>query len=244
MIGRFLRAQVVGLAGDVVLLGVAGAGLAMSLSVAASIPADLARAAADVSAALGPPLDAVLALFTTVFAAVYGSFRYTIDRRDGVVAQRLMFQSRGSILRARMLSSVVGGAAVAVAVLLGGHVALTVAMGGTPVDPAVLARTVGLGAVAALWGLGVGLVVQAHLPALFVAPMSMAAATLVAMLWSAGAAFLPVVAMLEAFRFDVTAVGLRPEDRLRAPLAVLLTGGWSALALIGGTGAFLRRDVK
>lgn len=243
MIRRALRAQARGVAGDVVLLGVAVAAFVMSLSLATSIPPEFADAPAGIRRELAAPFSTVLATYGAVLAAVYGSFRYTIDRRDGVVAQRLMLQSRWAMFLVRLPASAFGGAVVAFAAVIGGHTALLVAMGGIPVDGPSVGSTVALGAVAGLWGMGVGVVVQAHLAALFIASLSMGAAMLVAMFWSAGAVYLPLLAMLETFRFDVTAVGITPSDGLDAGPAVLVSAGWVLLVLGAGALSFLRRDV-
>ncbi|WP_067194286.1 hypothetical protein [Microbacterium sp. XT11] len=244
MIGRALRAQARSFSGDVVLLGVAAAAFVLSLSLAASIPPELAEAPTDAREALTAPLSTVLATYAAVLSAVYGSFRYTIDRRDGVIAQRLTLQPRWTMLLARMPGSAAGGAIVALAVLVGGHVALIVAMGGIPVDWRAAAASLALGAVAGLWGFGVGVIVEAHLPALFLVSLSMGAAVVVVMFWEAGAVYLPLLAMLEAFRFDVAAVGVEPGHGLEAPLAMLVSAAWVVLALVAGSIAFLTRDVS
>src|SRR5690606_26183334 len=87
VIGRVMRAQARGFAGDLVLLGVAVAAFLMSLSLAVSVPPELSAAPGDAGQAFAAPLSAVIAIHAAILAAVYGSFRYTIDRRDGVVAQ-------------------------------------------------------------------------------------------------------------------------------------------------------------
>lgn len=243
MIGRALRAQARGAAGDVVLLGVALAALLLSLSLATGIPADLADAPPAVREELVAPFDAVLATYAGILAAVYGSFRYTIDRRDGVIAQRLMLESRWAMLMVRLLASALGGAVVAVAAVAGGRTALLVTMGGVPVHASAVASTVALGATAALWGLGVGIVVQTHLAALFAATLSMGAGLLVAMFWSAGAVSLPLPALLGAFRFDVAALDI-PADGEFAPAAVPIAAGWTVLAVGAGSAVFLQRDVS
>lgn len=244
MIVRALRAQARSSAGDVVLVWAAVAAFVMSLSLATSIPSELADAPVDARAALAGPLNAVLAMYGAVLSAAYGSFRYTVDRRDGVIAQRLMLQPRWASLLVRMPAAATGGAVVALAGVVGGRTALVVAMGGIPMDWPVIGSTLALGAAAALWGLGIGVVVQAHLVALFVVPMSLGAAVLVAMFWSPVAVYLPLVALLEAFRFDVTAVGITPAEGLDSPAATLVAGGWVLLALIAGAVSFLRRDVR
>lgn len=244
MIGQALRAHVRTFAGDIVLLWVVVAAFAVSLSLATSIPPELAEAPADVRTALTAPFTAVLATYGAVLASVYGSFRYTLDRRDGVVAQRLMLQRRWVTLLVRAPASAVGGAVVALAALVGGHAVLTFAIGGIALDWTAVGSTLALGAIAGLWGMGLGIVVQVHLVALFAASMSMGAALLVAILWKVGAVYLPLLAMLEALRFDVTAVGILPGESLDGSTAVLVTAGWVTAALLAGGLSFMNRDVR
>lgn len=244
MIARALQAQALGFAGDVVLRWMSLAAFAMSLSLATSIPTDLLDAPTGVRESLTAPFGTVLATYGAVLASVYGSFRYTVDRRDGVVAQRLMLQSRQASLLVRLAASALGGAIVALAATVGGHAALVIAMGGIPVDWASVAAATAVGAVAGLWGVGVGLVVQSHLVALFLAALSIGSAVLAAMFWKVGAVYLPLLAMLGAFRFDVSAVGIMPHERLDNSAAVLVTAGGLLAVLVAGAVAFVRRDVK
>lgn len=243
MIGRGIRAHARSFAGDVVLLGVVVAAFVMSLTLATNIPSELSGAPAEVRGAFTAPFRTVLAMDGAILAAVYGSFRYTIDRRDGVIAQRLMAQPRWAMLVVRMPSSALGGAIVALMAVVGGHTALLVAMGGIPVDGPSVGASLMLGALAGLWGMGIGVLVQSHLAALFLASLSLGAGPLVAMLWSDGAVVLPLLAMLSAFGFDVTAVGVGPDHAFATAAAALLSAGWVALVLLAGTVAFLRRDV-
>ncbi|OAN36614.1 hypothetical protein [Microbacterium sp. H83] len=244
MIGRALRSQARSLFGDVVLLWVAVAAVLMSISMAMSIPTEFRDAPPSARAELAGPFTAILATYAAVLAAVYGSFRYTVDRRDGVIAQRLMLQTRGATLLARAPASAVGGALVALAGVVGGQGALAVAVGGIPLDGGSIGATVALGAVAGLWGMGIGIVVRAHLVALFLVSMSMGAAILLAIVWKAGAVYLPLLAMLDAFRFDLTPIGLTPQQTLDAPVAALVTVAWVLAALLAGALSFLRRDVR
>lgn len=241
MIVRALRAHARGVTGDIVLLWVVAAAVVLSTSMATSVPAELAEAPAGVRAALSAPFSAVLATYGAVLAAVYGSFRYTVDRRDGVIAQRLMLQPRWVTLLSRTLGSALGGAVVALAGLAGGHIALAVAMGGVPVGWASVGSALAVGAGAGLWGLGVGIVVQNHLVALFVASMSLGSAVLVAMFWSAAAHGFPLIALLDAFGFDVTAVGVSPADGPGGSVPVAV--GWMLAALVAGGVTFVKRDV-
>ncbi|MFJ2553546.1 hypothetical protein [Microbacterium sp. NPDC087591] len=244
MIGQALRAQARSFLGDRVLVWMAVAGFVMSLSLATSIPPDLADATAEVRESLIAPYSAVLAMYGGVLAAVYGSFRYTVDRRDGVIAQRLMLQPRWATLVARVPASGIGGAIVALAAVIGGHTALRLTMGGIPVDWVAVGATLSLGAASGLWGLGWGIVVRAHLVALFVTPLSLGSAVLVAMIWKAGAVYLPLLAMLEAFRFDVAALGIPAGHALDSSFAVLVTAGWVVVALVAGGVSFLKSDVR
>lgn len=243
MIGRALRAQARTFTGDVVLLGTAAAAVLLSLSLLTSVPPDLAEAPAEVRAAFAESSLVVLAMYGAVLAAVYGSFRYTVDRRDGVIAQRLMLQSRRAIFLARVPASAVGGAIVALAGVVGGQIALNVSLGGVPVEWSAVGSALALGAVAGLWGMGLGVVVQVHLVALFVASLSMSGALLLAMFWSAGAVYLPPLVMLEAVGFDVGAVGITPDDRLNSGLAVPVAAGWVAAAHLAAGFSFMKRDV-
>lgn len=244
MIGRALRAQARSATGDIVMVWAAVAAFAMSLSLVTIIPPEFADAPADLRAALAAPFGTVLATHGGILAAVYGSFRYTVDRRDGVIAQRLMLQRRWPTLLARMPASAIGGAVVTGAALFGGHLALAVSGAGTTIDGAMVASTLALGGAAALWGLGLGVVVQVHLLALFLAPMSLGGSLLVAMLWPAGAVYLPLVALLEALRFDVTAIGVAQSSVLDAPLAAVVAASWVAVMLLASAVVFLRRDVR
>ncbi len=243
MIGRVLRAHLRAFSGDVVLLWVVVAGVLVSLSIAAGVPPEIADAPLDLRASLAAPYGAVLATYGAVLAAVYGSFRYTVDRRDGVVSQRLMSQPRGATFMARAAGTAVGGAVVALGAAVGGHAALSLTAGVGPLDWAV-GSTLVLGAVAGLWGMGIGVVVQAHLVALFVVPLSLSGGVLVAMFWKDGAVYLPLLAMLDALRFDVSAVGIMPHESLDGPIAALVAGGWVLVALAAGGITFMMRDVR
>lgn len=244
VISRALRAHTRSFAGDVVLLGAAVASLVLSLSLATSVPVDLAEAPATIRTAFVDSFRVLIATYGAVLAAAYGSFRYTVDRRDGVIAQRLTMQPRSALFVVRLPTSAVGGAIVASAGAIGGQVALTVFLPDAPVDWSAIGSTLALGAVAGLWGMGLGVIVQVHLGALFVVSLSMSAALLLAMFWSAGAVYLPPLVMLEAVGFDVSAVGIPPSSRLHSAVATAVTAGAVLTALLGGGVAFLRRDVR
>jgi hypothetical protein len=160
------------------------------------------------------------------------------------VAQRLTQQPRWASLVARVPAAAFGGALVAVSAVVGGHVALAVSMGGTSVDWPAAAASAALGAAAGLWGLGVGLMVQQHLVALFVAPVTLGIATVVSIFWTAGAVWFPLPAMLSTLGFDISEIGFSDAAVLDRPIAATLAAMWILLILIGGATSFLRRDVK
>lgn len=116
---RALAAQAVSAVGDVPLAGVCAGAMLLSASIAASVPADIAAAPDDVKALVAVPLATVLAVYSAVLAAIYGSFRYTVDRRAGVVAQRSTVQPRPWALVGRLPFTALGGVLVAGASVLG-----------------------------------------------------------------------------------------------------------------------------
>ncbi|WP_307453712.1 hypothetical protein [Microbacterium proteolyticum] len=215
----------------------------LSASIGASVP-DVSFAPEEAKSAIVEPLSTVIAVYSAVMATIYGSFRYTVDRRGGVVAQRATLQPRRWGLIARIPFTALGGVLVALASLLGGHAALAATLGTRGLAPATLGDVAIVGAAAAVWGLSMGLLVQAHLPSLFVAPLTLSAALLIAPLWPAVAAWLPLPALLRAVGFDLTPLGIDvvvgPPSGAAAPLTI----AWLVLLLIGGSGAFLRRDFR
>lgn len=241
---RALAAQAVSAVGDVPLAGVCAGAMLLSASIAASVPADIAAAPDDVKALVAVPLATVLAVYSAVLAAIYGSFRYTVDRRAGVVAQRSTVQPRPWALVGRLPFTALGGVLVAGASVLGGRLALAPALGTAGLDAATVAAALVVGAVAALWGLGVGLVVQAHLPSLFVAPVSLSGALLVAPFWPDTAAWLPLPALLRAAGLDLAPIGLDVGAGPAPGVAGALTGAWVAAVLAAGGWSFLRRDLR
>lgn len=238
------RAQARSLAGDVVLLAVAGAAFVMALSLALSVPADFADAPGSAREEFLAPFGTIMATYGAILAAIYGSFRYTVDRRNGVVAQRLTLQPRWASLVTRAPAAALGGALVALSAVVGGHVALAISMGGAAVDWPAIAASAAVGAAAGLWGFGVGLVAQQHLVALFVAPATIGVATLVATFWAAGAVWFPLPAMLATVGFDIRQVGFQDAAALDRPMAATLAVVWIVLILAAGGISFLRRDVK
>jgi len=244
IVSQAFRAQARSLTGDAVLLAVVCAAFVMALSLATSVPADFADAPIGARQQFLAPFDIAIATYGASIAAVYGSFRYTVDRRNGVVAQRLTQQPRWASLVARVPAAAFGGALVAVSAVVGGHVALAVSIGGGSVDWPAAVASVALGAAAGLWGLGVGLMVQQHLVALFVAPVTLGIATVVSIFWAAGAVWFPLPAMLSTLGFDISEIGFRDAAVLDRPIAATLAAMWILLILVGGATSFLRRDVK
>ncbi|WP_242087615.1 hypothetical protein [Microbacterium lacticum] len=238
-----LAAQSRSFARDVVLLGVGVAAFTMALSLITSVPAEISSAPVEVRARLLAPFDPVMATYGALMAAIYGSFRYTSDRRNGVVAQRLTVQPRWAHLAGRVPWTALGGGVIAVATVLGGRIALAPSLGGLAVDLSSTALAAALGATAALWGLSVGLLVQHHLIALFVAPLSLSVGLLLTAFWGPGAVWFPLPAMLTAFGFDLGDVALGDVAALDTVAAVAVVFGWSLVALVAGGASLARRDV-
>ncbi|WP_431795757.1 hypothetical protein [Microbacterium enclense] len=242
-IRRALAAQAVSAVGDVPLAGVCAGALLLSASIAANVPADIAAAPDDVKALVAAPLATVLAVYAAVLAAIYGSFRYTVDRRAGVVAQRSTAQPRPWALVARPPFTALGGVLVAAASIVGGRLALAPTLGGIGLDAGTVAAALAVGAVAALWGLGVGLLVQAHLPSLFVAPLSLSGALLAAPLWPDVVGWLPLPALLSAAGLDLGALGLDGGVGPAPGIAPAIAGAWVVAILAAGGWSFLHRDL-
>jgi hypothetical protein len=229
--------------GDVPLAGVGVAALVLSASIGASAPADLASAPEEAKSAIAVVLVTVTAVYAAVMASIYGSFRYTIDRRTGVLAQRATLQPRRWGLAARVPFTALGGALVASAAMLGGRVSLAASLGLRGVDVGVVAATLIVGAAAAVWGLGVGLLVRAHLPSLFVAAFSLSVALVIGPFWPGVAAWLPLAVLLRSAGLDLTFVGISaavgPAPGFAVALGIICTAGIVTV----GAWAFLRRDL-
>ncbi|MBD8478379.1 hypothetical protein [Microbacterium sp. CFBP 8794] len=241
-----IAAQARGAVADMTLLGVTVSALLLSLSLAAGVPSDLGTASAAEKELAVVPLSAVVAVYAAVMATIYGSFRYTIDLRVGVVAQRATLQPRGAAIAARVPFTALGGAVVAGLALAGGRVALAPVLGTTGLGPGVVAGTLVVGAVAALWGLGVGLLVRAHLFALFVAPLSLSVALFVGAMWPEPAGWMPLPAMLHAVGFDLASLGIVPAASghiLEPAVSTAITATWTSATLGAGIVSFLRRDL-
>ena len=130
------------------------------------------------------------------------------------------------------------------AAFIGGRAALAAALGARGLDPAIVGTVAIVGAATAVWGLGAGLLVQAHLPSLFVAPLSLSAALLVAPLWPAVAAWSPLPTLLRAAGLDLAPLGIDAAVGPAPGAAVALAAAWLTAALAAGTVSFLRRDLR
>ncbi|MCG7416382.1 hypothetical protein MHY30_02505 [Microbacterium sp. ACRRU] len=240
---RTVLSQALCAARDLPLVGVAGVAAVLSASIAASIPTDVALAPDAEKVLLAETLSTVIAVYAAVMAAIYGSFRYTIDRRVGVVAQRATVQPRGWALVGRIPFTALGGAAVGMAALLGARLALVPAFALLGLHARDVAATIVVAAAASLWGLGVGLLVQAHLPALFVAPISLSLAVMLAPVWPTFCEWLPLPTFLRAGGLDLSVLGLA-DGGVDQSLAVLIASVWLVGVVVVGAGSFLRRDLR
>lgn len=243
MIGRALRAQARALPGDYPLAGASLGALLLGLSIAANIPAEVASAPAAAGERVAATLDAVAAVYAAVMAAIYGSFRFTIDLRDGVVARRATVVHRWPVLIARVPATVLGGAVVALAALVGSTIATSIVGVGSVIDGAEVGRIVAVGGAAAVWGLAVGLLVRAHLTALFIAPLSLGIAMFAASQGWDAARWLPLPALVQAVGLDLAALGFDAAGSLDFAVAIGVSGAWIVAALAAGAAFFLLRDL-
>ncbi len=245
MIANALRAQGCSFKGDVVFRIMVAVSFIMALSLAASIPTGIREAPLETRDSFVESFGVIIAIYGAILAAIYASFRYTIDRRNGVVSQRLALQPRRMLnVAMRVPYSGLGGAIVALSACLGGYIALSISMGYSQPPWSSIGPTLALGAAAGLWGLGLGLLVQAHLPALFVVSVSLSCAMFVAMFWGSYAVWFPLLVMLQACGFKISQLGIESSGNIHILAAVLGAIAWVSVALIAGTVSFLRSDVK
>ncbi|MGB4135356.1 MAG: hypothetical protein WA971_02260 [Microbacterium sp.] len=243
MILRALRAQGRSFSGDLTLLAVALLAVALSLSLAANVPHELATASDEEKGIYAASFEVVIAIYAAIMSAIHGAFRYTVDRRNGVVARQATLHPRWVIAAARAPFTALGGSVIATLAVVGGHVALRVAIGGIAIDGRAVAAAVGVGAISALWGFAIGLIMELHLLTLFVAPLTLGVAMIVAIFWPRVAVWLPLLTMVEAGGFDLMALGVSPADALDPVIASWALAGWMAMSSGVGAVCFLVRDI-
>lgn len=239
---RALRSRWSSFRRDPLLVAVLAVAVVLPLTVLIALPADLRSALAPIRAGVATEIDGLVTLVVAAVAAIYGSGRYTVDHRDGVIAREAAMLHRSEILLSRLLFAVLAGAAVGVVGALSGGLVVGIAAGWEGRGAGSVGATgvvdAALGAICAGWGLSVGILVRHHLPALVMAPLLLSAVLAVAPMAPGVAAWFPLPLIAEAVgaELSVAAPG-------RATAIVLAALGIAAL-LCAAAVRFLRTDIR
>lgn len=254
MSGRMLQARAYGFAFDRVLQVLAAAAALLPLTFLMGLPEELRDAPIAVRAEFASEARTVAMVYAAALAAVYGSFRYTVDHRDGVIARQVTLARRTPVIASRVPFVILGGVLIAAVVAASCHGVLWIALGGVPLpagDDAggaevlgSVPRTMGIGALAAVWGFSLGVVVRRHILALFVVPFSLTAALPLAGYAPVLAGWLPLPALARALGFDLSSFGLAGASASASVLALVESAAWIGAALCVALLLFARRDVK
>jgi hypothetical protein len=215
---RLLRAELMRLRNDYLLLGFVALALVMSVLLVLSGSAGL---------------DAGLTQVVIV-AVLYGTIRYVRDLRDGVVARTILSGHRGPALAAKAVVTTVGGAVIGAV----GGICTMITLGVAP-DRVALAALSGAtlcAAVSAILGLCVGVLVRDYFLAPLVAFLAHATSALVLASWPAVGQALPLGAATSVIS------GTR-ADLLTSPLSVVVLLTWLILLGTFALLALTARDV-
>lgn len=189
-----------------------------------------------------------------VFPPLVGILFMTGEFRLGTAVHTfLQTPRRGSVVAAKMLASVVGGAVVALASLAGAFltVAVITQIAGDPVTPnldrvfGALIGLVGTGAAVAPMGVAVGTLVRSQLAALgiFLGWVLLIEQVFVGLLGPAGV-FLPVALMTRAVSLDLgTATLGELYGGLTPYVAIVILAAQAAVLAIIASYTTLRRDI-
>lgn len=222
---------------DRVLWGVLAGALLLLLTSALGFPENLSSAPepalSAVTAALRFPLEVNIA----TMASVYGSFRYTIDHRDGFIGRQVMWQSRVPTLTPRLLTTFIAGAITGLWCWLVFHVTLSISAQQIIVDSGTIWSSLLLGGTCSVWGLCVGSLVRAHLLALFLVPATLLLTVALGVGAPELATWSPLGAFLQAF-----GEGLPKAPTIGHP--VLLSLCWIIAAIGISLYSFRRRDIR
>lgn len=237
------RARASALRTDLVLAAFVVGVIAATASIALSVPDGLADAPASVRAQFREGLVTPAVLVAALAGALYAGFDHTLDLARGVVAREAMARRRGVILGARATFAVLGGAVVGLACAGGTVLAAGLSGGGWEIVPQNAARIVATGALAAVWGLAIAVLVRHHLLTLFVVPATLGGALPIAAVAPAIAAWLPLPALAELVGAD-TALVLGPDHAGADHTAVAaIAVAWVAVAASAAFIRFLARDL-
>ncbi|MGO4453414.1 hypothetical protein [Arthrobacter sp. RAF14] len=206
------------------------------LASAVGLPRDLNSVPASMTETVMHAFRIPLAVNAATMASIYGSFRFTIDYRDGYIARQLLWQSRNTSLIAKMPPTMAAGAAIGAISCLIFAAVVGAAMRRPVLDFETLGQAAVLGIACSLWGLCVGSLVRAHLVALFIVPATLVLALPLALWKPEVSGWSPLSALLQS-------TGNRIPGELPLQLAGALGLAWLALAIIASLWAFNRRDI-
>lgn len=213
--------------------------VALAASVTLSLPEDLRAAPTEARLALFDALEPSMLSTAAVVAGLYGAFRFTADLERGVVARQLGFIGRLPLLGARAVSSMLGGAALAMLTASAGAVAYSAVSGAEAGGGGFVLAAGAVGAIGGLWGLAIGAVIGRHVPALFAVPSVLAVAVPLAAWRQEARLSTPLGAWLAMVGRDgATTLSSAPHGAALAAGAAWLVGA-AALAVA----VVLRRDV-
>ena len=114
-------------------------------------------------------------------------------------------------------------------------------------EPLPFLQTAAAGALAALWGFAVAVLVRRHLVALFVVPATLGAAVPLASVLPTVASWLPLPVLIGAVGIDPAVIGADPaaiaSHDHSALVAAVVVAAWLVLAASSAVVRFLTRDI-
>ncbi|MGM1018368.1 MAG: hypothetical protein ACQEW8_12605 [Actinomycetota bacterium] len=238
-----LRARAVSFAFDTVLRVLALIAVVLPLTFLIGVPSELATAPAAVRESFVDEVHTLSTLSAVMLSAIYASFRYTMDHRDGVVSRQITLTRRLPAFAARLPFALAGGVVIAAGTVIATHLVALAAWGVGEVEAWTVARTVCFAAVGAVWGLSLGVIVRMHLLALVVVPLSLGGALPLAGFLPAIAAWLPLPLGARAFGFDLESIGVGGGEGITAVAAGAVLALFLAVAVGVAFRLFLMRDV-
>lgn len=223
MLTRTARIEAIRLLRDPTLAACLGLSLLPAIALVASIPSGATEP--GISRLLEGPMRMTLIANVAIITASFGAVRTAAAFRSGVVGRDALVLHAGPPFWLRVLTSALGGAAIAAAAW-GSAVIGTRAISGLDVfhlDS--LASAAAIGAGAGAWGTAVGALVRSPLAALPVTILSLSPAMFLSSLVPKVAAWLPLSAALHAVN---SPIGETPISREWSAALALF---WVAFAL-------------
>ncbi|PWJ66999.1 hypothetical protein B0H03_101461 [Rathayibacter iranicus NCPPB 2253 = VKM Ac-1602] len=237
MIVRQLRTELVRTIVDRAVRGSVVFATLLGISVVFVIPDGLSQAPREVTEALFAGLRTTVVSNGVLLSAVYGSFRLTSELSSGVVSRQLMYSRRITLYLCRGSFALIGGAAIGAAGCAAGQATFWLAARRWEVDLGLVWAAAVLGVVSAAWGFGLGAAIGNHFAALFIVPLSLAAAIPIASINQDLARVTPFGCQLALIDTD-SGLWLDPSN------GVWLAVAWGIMAVVVGGVVFRLRDVR